>query len=80
MIAKDCVMQNEFVCPHCKSVNFVLLGVQKQKGLFKDHELWKCRSCHGTFARETIEVRRSAENESFNKNASSYYCRVLFAR
>lgn len=72
-------MQNEFVCPHCKGYSFIFIGLQKQKGLFENHELWCCKSCHSTFAKETIDVKNSMENESFNKRAFQYYCKSRFA-
>ncbi len=80
MITKENITQDEFVCPHCMERNFILIGMQRQKGLFKGHELWKCKSCHGTFARETIDIKRSNENESFNKSAFSYYCNFQFTK
>ena len=70
--------QGEFVCPHCTGNRFVLIGLQRQSGLFKDHELWSCKRCHSTFARETIEIKKSEVNELFNKRALPYYCRVKF--
>lgn len=80
MVTNESIEDGKFVCPHCKGNSFILIGVQKQKGLFKDHELWNCRKCHGTFAKETIDEKRSSENERFNKNAFSYYCRIQFAK
>ena len=80
MVIEEDVKSGEFVCPHCKGTGFVLIGVQRQNGLFKNHELWSCKKCHSTFARETIETAKSEESESFNKRASSYYCRVQFAQ
>ena len=70
--------QGEFVCPHCTGNSFVLIGLQRQNGLFKDRELLSCKSCHSTFARETIEVKKTTEDETFNKRALPYYCRVKF--
>lgn len=71
-------VQEEFVCPHCYGSTFIFIGLQKQKGLFENRELWRCKGCHGTFARETIDVRRSMENETFNKRALLYYCKSRF--
>jgi ribosomal protein L37AE/L43A len=72
-------IQDMFVCPHCNGRSFVFIGRQKQKGLFENHELWCCRNCHSTFARETIDVEKSMENETFNKKALQYYCKIRFA-
>ncbi|KXK28809.1 MAG: hypothetical protein UZ01_02554 [Candidatus Brocadia sinica] len=72
-------IQDEFVCPHCNGSTFIFIGLQKQKGLFKNHELWRCKNCHSTFARETIDVKKSMENETFNKRALQYYCKIRFA-
>lgn len=80
MVLKEETIQREFVCPNCHGGNFIFIGVQRQKGLFKGRELWKCRRCHGTFAKETIDVKKSTENESFNKSAFSYYCKIQFAK
>ncbi len=71
-------MISEFVCPHCKGSVFIFIGLQRQKGLFENRELWRCRSCHSTFARETIDVKKSVENETFNKLAIQYYCKMRF--
>lgn len=79
MVIEEDTKQGEFVCPHCRGNSFVLIGLQRQSGLFKDHELWCCKSCHSTFARETIEVKKTAEDETFNKRALPYYSRVKFA-
>ncbi len=79
MVIEEDMKQGEFVCPHCRGNRFVLIGLQRQSGLFKDHELWSCKSCHSTFARETIEVKKTTEDETFNKRALPYYCRVKFA-
>lgn len=79
MVIEEDMKQGEFVCPHCVGRSFVLIGLQRQSGLFKDHELWSCKSCHSTFARETIEVKKTTEDETFNKRALPYYCRVKFA-
>ena len=79
MVIEEDMKQGEFVCPHCAGRSFVLIGLQRQSGLFKDHELWCCKSCHSTFARETIEVKKTTEDETFNKRALPYYCRVKFA-
>ena len=79
MVIEEDMKQGEFVCPHCAGRRFVLIGLQRQSGLFKDHELWCCKSCHSTFARETIEVKKTTEDETFNKRALPYYCRVKFA-
>ena len=79
MIQEKDVSRVEFICPHCKGNKFVLIGLQKQNGLFKDHELWSCKHCHSTFAKETIEVKKTAEDETFNKRALPYYSRVKFA-
>ena len=79
MVVEEDMKQSGFVCPHCSGNRFVLIGLQRQSGLFKDHELWCCKSCHSTFARETIEVKKTVEDETFNKRALPYYCRVKFA-
>ncbi|HHT9116443.1 MAG: hypothetical protein HY607_03250 [Planctomycetes bacterium] len=79
MVVEEYMKQSGFVCPHCSGNSFVLIGLQRQSGLFKDHELWCCKSCHSTFARETIEVKKTVEDETFNKRALPYYCRVKFA-
>ena len=79
MDIEEGMKQGEFVCPHCTGNSFVLIGLQRQNGLFKDRELWSCKSCHSTFARETIEVKKTTEGETFNKRALPYYCRVEFA-
>lgn len=79
MIQEKDVSRVEFICPHCKGNKFVLIGLQKQNGLFKDHELWSCKHCHSTFARETIEAVQTTENENFKKKALQYYRRVNFA-
>jgi len=79
MVIEEDTKQDEFVCPHCRGNSFVLIGLQRQSGLFKDHELWCCKSCHSTFARETIEIKKTAEAETFNKRALPYYSRVEFA-
>ncbi|MCR4321539.1 MAG: hypothetical protein NUV74_14530 [Candidatus Brocadiaceae bacterium] len=79
MVIEEDMKQGEFVCPHCAGRSFVLIGLQRQSGLFKDHELWSCKSCHSTFAKETIEVKKTTEGETFNKRALPYYCRVKFA-
>lgn len=73
-------LQEEFICPQCHGSTFLFIGLQKQKGLFENHELWHCKGCHGTFARETIDVRKSMENETFNKRALQYYCKSRFIR
>jgi len=78
MVVEEDRKQGEYVCPHCTGNSFVLIGLQRHNGLFKDHELWRCKSCHSTFARETIEGKKTAEDETFNKRALSYYCRVKF--
>lgn len=72
-------IHEEFICPHCKGSKFIFIGLYKQKGLFENHELWRCKSCHSTFARETIDVNKSMENETFNKRAFQYYCKIRFA-
>lgn len=79
MVIEEDVKQGEFVCPHCTGKDFVLIGLQRQTGLFQNHELWNCRNCHSTFARETIEVKKTSEGETFNKRASPFYSRVKFA-
>jgi transposase-like protein len=79
MVAEEDRKQGEYVCLHCTGKSFILIGLQRHNGLFKDHELWRCKSCHSTFARETIEVKKTAEDETFNKRALSYYCRIKFA-
>lgn len=65
--------KTKYECPHCKGSDFIFIGLQRQKGLFNNHELWNCKNCHSTFARESIEVYKSVENEAFNKRASSFY-------
>ena len=40
MVIEEDTKQDEFVCPHCRGNSFVLIGLQRQSGLFKDHELW----------------------------------------
>ncbi len=79
MVVEEDRKHGEYVCPHCTGKNFILIGLQRHNGLFKDHELWRCKSCHSTFARETIEVKKTAEDETFNKRALSYYCKIKFA-
>lgn len=78
MVTKENNTPAEFVCPHCKGNTFIFIGLQKQKGLFENHELWCCRNCHSTFARETIDVKKSIENETFNRRALQYYCKIKF--
>ena len=78
MVIRENIRQVEFVCPHCNGNSFIHIGLQRQKGLFKDRELWTCKTCHGTFARESVEIKKSAENEIFNKRAFPYYCRICF--
>ncbi|TVL94601.1 MAG: hypothetical protein CV082_14305 [Candidatus Brocadia sp. BL1] len=78
MVINENNIRNEFVCPHCKGNTFIFIGLQKQKGLFENHELWCCKSCRGTFARETIDVKNYMENETFNKRAFQYYCKNRF--
>lgn len=79
MVVKENITQDEFVCPHCRGNSFVFIGLQRQKGLFKDHELWSCKSCRSTFARETIDVKKTSENELFKKRALLYYYKIRFA-
>lgn len=68
-----------FECPHCKGSNFIFIGLQKQKSLFNNHELWNCKNCHGTFARESIEADKTVENEAFSKRASMFYRKFRFS-
>ena len=79
MIAEKEVKQLTFMCPHCKENDFIFFGMQRQKGLFKDHELWNCKKCHSTFAREAIDVKNMAKNTSFNNKAFPFYCRTRFS-
>ncbi|MBM2832968.1 MAG: hypothetical protein HW406_129 [Candidatus Brocadiaceae bacterium] len=79
MIVERDMKQCEYVCLHCKGNNFVLIGTQRQNGLFKDRELWNCKNCHSTFAKETVKVKKTAEDETFNKRAISYYGRIKFS-
>ena len=80
MVISKTIKQVEFMCPHCGCNSFIHIGLQRQKGLFKDRELWKCNTCQGTFARESIEMKKSTENEIFNKRAFPYYLKIRFDR
>ncbi|MDR4509827.1 MAG: hypothetical protein MRJ65_16600 [Candidatus Brocadiaceae bacterium] len=80
MKIKEKAVQCEFACPLCKGISFVFIGLQKQKGLFNNHELWNCKTCHSTFARESIEMKKTVENETFHKKAFPFYCGFKFSR
>lgn len=78
MVISEKIKQVEFVCPHCNGNSFIRLGLQRQKGLFNGRELWRCKTCHGTFARESIDIKKTAENETFSKRAFPYYRKIRF--
>jgi len=78
MVVERDMKHGEYVCPCCTGNRFVLIGLQRHNGLFKDRELWRCKSCHSTFAKETVKSKKTAEDESFNKRALSYYCKIKF--
>ncbi len=80
MVIIENIKHGEFACPHCRGGSFVYVGIQRQKGIFNGHELWSCKKCQGTFARESIEVKKSTESELFDKRAFGCYCKVQFAK
>ena len=79
MIAEKELKHKIFVCPHCKGTSFIFLGMQRQKGLFKGRELWNCKTCHSTFAREAIDVNNLKENTSFNSKTFPFYYKARFS-
>ncbi len=80
MMLKKIVTNDDFECPHCNGNKFIFIGVQEQKGLFKNRELWNCKNCHSTFAKETIDVKNYRENTSFNKCAFPFYYKFSLSK
>ena len=76
MVVEEDMKQGEFVCPHCTGNSLCLSVCKGKMDYSKIMNYGAVKRCHSTFAKETIEVKKTAEDETFNKRALPYYCRV----